>query len=230
MGINKFFVDLNDLEKMVRCPGKHKLVEHNVSAHSFKVSQYGMFFAEIEEQAGVIINWKSLFEKLSSHDIPEIWVSDIPTPIKHFSLELNQMIQHVEESLVDSYIYSEIPIEFQQVFKRRLKNHKDESTEGWILTLSDKLDQFYEAYVEITLGNPVEAYRSMLLNALESILTLGSKLPTSVTYLIDFILPDAFEAIYKADVNVWMRAKEALETYKDTLKKATEVVEMVNRI
>ena len=45
MGIHQFFMSMNDLERIIRCPGRFKFEEHNVAAHSWKVSQYAMFFA-----------------------------------------------------------------------------------------------------------------------------------------------------------------------------------------
>ena len=63
IGIHTFFTRLNDLERIIRCPGHFKFEEHNVAAHSWKVSQYAMFFATLEERGGSPIDWKSLYEK-----------------------------------------------------------------------------------------------------------------------------------------------------------------------
>lgn len=38
MGIHTFFTSLNDLERIVRCPGRYKFEEHNV-AKTFLESQ-----------------------------------------------------------------------------------------------------------------------------------------------------------------------------------------------
>lgn len=63
IGIHKFFTSLNDLERIFRAPGRFKFEEHNVAAHSWKVSQYAMFFGTLEEMNGAKVNWKSLYEK-----------------------------------------------------------------------------------------------------------------------------------------------------------------------
>lgn len=34
MGIHKYFRSLNELERIIRCPGKFKFEEHSVAAHS----------------------------------------------------------------------------------------------------------------------------------------------------------------------------------------------------
>ena len=130
MGIHRFFTSMNDLERIIRCPGKFKFEEHNVAAHSWKVSQYAMFFATIEERNGEVINWKALYEKTINHDFAEVFIGDIKTPVKHASPELKQMVAHVEEKIMEKFIVEEIPEEFQAVFFDRMKEGKDATIEG----------------------------------------------------------------------------------------------------
>ena len=49
MGIHTYFRSLNDLERIIRTPGKFKFEEHSVSAHSWKVVQYAKTLADIED-------------------------------------------------------------------------------------------------------------------------------------------------------------------------------------
>src|SRR5690606_39300467 len=107
MGIHKFFTSLNDLELIIRAPGRFKFEEHNVAAHSWKVSQYALFFATIEERDGQTIDWKSLYEKTINHDFAEVFIGDIKTPVKHASVELKQMLSHVEEKMMEKFILEE---------------------------------------------------------------------------------------------------------------------------
>lgn len=63
---------LSDLEKLIRLPGKFKYFEHNVAAHSFKVTKIAQYLATVEEYHGNEINWKSLYEKALNHDFAEV--------------------------------------------------------------------------------------------------------------------------------------------------------------
>lgn len=39
MGVHQYFKRLSDMERLIRLPGKFKYFEHNVAAHSFKVTK-----------------------------------------------------------------------------------------------------------------------------------------------------------------------------------------------
>lgn len=188
MGIHTFFTSLNDLERIIRAPGRFKFEEHNVAAHSWKVSQYAMFFATIEERAGKTVDWKSLYEKTINHDFAEVFIGDIKTPVKHSSPELKEMIAKVEEGMMEKFILREIPDEFQAVFFDRMKEGKDESTEGRLLELADKLDQFYESFAELKRGNADPEFVKMYRIALKKLINIP--LEASVAYFVDTILHD----------------------------------------
>lgn len=198
IGIHTFFTSLNDLERIIRCPGRFKFEEHNVAAHSWKVSQYAMFFATLEEMNGQTINWKALYEKTINHDFAEVFIGDIKTPVKHASIELNQMLKHVEEKMMEKFIDEEIPVEFQNVFTNRMREGKDASIEGKLLELADKLDQFYEAFAELKRGNTDKEFIYMYQTALEKLLALP--LPTSIEYFSTHILQDAINEETNIDV------------------------------
>ncbi|MER1958263.1 MAG: YfbR-like 5'-deoxynucleotidase [Solibacillus sp.] len=189
IGIHTFFTSLNDLERIIRCPGRFKFEEHNVAAHSWKVSQYAMFFGTLEERAGNEINWKSLYEKTINHDFAEVFIGDIKTPVKHASVELKQMLAHVEEKMMEKFIIEEIPEDLQGIFFERMKEGKDGTIEGRLLEFADKLDQFYESFAELKRGNTDTEFVYMYQTALSKLLLID--LPTSVHYFRNEILTDA---------------------------------------
>ena len=197
---------MNDLERIIRCPGRFKFEEHNVAAHSWKVSQYAMFFATIEEMNGAIINWKSLYEKTINHDFAEVFIGDIKTPVKHASPELKQMISHVEEKMMEKFIFNEIPEEFQEIFFDRMKEGKDATVEGRLLEFADKLDLFYEAFAELKRGNTDKEFVSMYQEGLKKLLVIP--LPSSVDYFKNVILADVITE--KTPVDITALTEEVL--------------------
>ncbi|MBZ5200156.1 HD domain-containing protein [Planomicrobium chinense] len=204
MGIHKFFTSLNDLERIIRAPGRFKFEEHNVAAHSWKVSQYALFFATIEERAGETIDWKSLYEKTINHDFAEVFIGDIKTPVKHSSPELKEMIAKVEEGMMEKFIIREIPEEFQEVFFDRMKEGKDATIEGRLLEMADKLDQFYESFAELKRGNADKEFVAMYRIALKKLLALPLK--ASVTYFREVMLDDVINEDTIIDIKEITRA------------------------
>lgn len=180
-----------------------------MAAHSWKVSQYAMFFATIEEQKGNKINWKSLYEKTINHDFAEVFIGDIKTPVKHASVELKQMLAHVEEKMMEKFILAEIPPEFQATFFDRMKEGKDETIEGRLLEFADKLDQFYESFAELKRGNSDKEFVYMYQSALTKLLQMP--IPNTVTYFREHILKDAINE--ETQINIAVLTKEVLNRY-----------------
>ncbi|MFD1989344.1 YfbR-like 5'-deoxynucleotidase [Paenibacillus nicotianae] len=207
MGIHAYFRSLNELERIIRCPGKFKFEEHSVSAHSWKVVQYAKTLADIEEKHGVTVDWKKLYEITSSHDYGEIFIGDIKTPVKHSSMELRKLIQQVEEGMVQHFIEEHIPEEFKAIFRQQLREGKDESVEGLILEMADKMDQVYEAFAELQRGNTEKEFIVMYRNALVKIKHIDLH---CVDYFLNEILPDMVNEESLSPIDIKRITEEAL--------------------
>ncbi|AZN38710.1 YfbR-like 5'-deoxynucleotidase [Paenibacillus albus] len=207
MGIHMYFRSLNELERIIRCPGKFKFEEHSVAAHSWKVVQYAKTLADIEEKNGAIINWKKLYEITSSHDYGEIFIGDIKTPVKHASPQLRQLIQQVEEGMVHKFIEEHIPDEFKQIFHNQLREGKDGSVEGLILEAADKMDQVYEAFAELQRGNTEKEFVKMYRDALIKIKQIKLH---CVEYFLTSILPDMINDEITSSIDIKRITEEAL--------------------
>lgn len=207
MGIHTYFQSLTDLERIIRCPGKFKFQEHSVSAHSWKVVQYAKTLADIEESHGATIDWKKLYEITSSHDYGEIFIGDIKTPVKHYSLELRAMLQKVEEGMVAHFIDEHIPDEFKATFRRQLREGKDDSIEGKILEVADKMDQIYEAFAELQRGNTEREFITMYRSAIIKIKKINLH---CVDYFLNRILTDMVNEGSKSPVDIAEITKDAL--------------------
>lgn len=188
MGMHEYFKSLSDLEKIYRCPGKFKYEEHSVAAHSFKVTKIAQFLGTVEEQAGNEVDWKALFEKALNHDYTEIFIGDIKTPVKYADPDLRERLANVEESMAHHFIEQEIPKQFQEAYRERFKEGKDDSLEGKILSVADKVDLLYESFGEIQKGNPENLFTEIYEESLGTILAF--KEMESVRYFLSEILPD----------------------------------------
>ncbi|MGO2083101.1 YfbR-like 5'-deoxynucleotidase [Vagococcus sp.] len=188
MGLNEFILGLSNLEMITRAPGFFKFTEHTVAAHSYRVASISQVLADIEEQAGLKIDWKRLYEKALNHDYTERFIGDIKTPVKYANKELRGMLQIVEEKMTAEFISQEIPLEFQEIYERRLCEGKDETLEGQILAVADKVDLLYESFEEIVKNNPEPVYKEMFFEAVKTISSFEHL--ASVRYFFETIYPE----------------------------------------
>lgn len=191
MGLHEFIQGLNNLETIDRAPGYFKYQQHTVAAHSFRVAEIAQMLGDIEEVAGNKIDWQMLYEKSLNHDYTERFIGDIKTPVKYATHELREMLADVESSLTNNFIENEVPKEFQDRYKRRFSEGKDDTLEGKILSVADKLDLIYESYGEIQKGNPSDVFLDMFQESLKTIKKFNDL--ASVQYFIKKILPDLFK-------------------------------------
>ncbi|WP_353422067.1 HD domain-containing protein [Staphylococcus simulans] len=188
MGVHQYFKRLSDLEKLIRLPGKFKYFEHNVAAHSFKVTKIAQYLATVEEHHGNEIDWKSLYEKALNHDFAEVFTGDIKTPVKYASRDLKKLFSQVEEEMVDNFIREEFPEKYQDVYRERLQEGKDDSLEGQILAVADKIDLLYETFGEIQKRNPDSLFFEIYEMSLETIIQFDHLV--SVQDFIENVIPE----------------------------------------
>ncbi|AVQ36793.1 YfbR-like 5'-deoxynucleotidase [Staphylococcus kloosii] len=194
MGVHQYFKRLSDLETLIRLPGKFKYFEHNVAAHSFKVTKIAQYLGTVEEYRGSTVDWKSLYEKALNHDFAEIFTGDIKTPVKYASGELKKLFSQVEEEMVDTFISEEIPEHFQNIYRERLQEGKDDSLEGQILSVADKIDLLYETLGEIQKRNPEPLFFEIYEMSLETIMQFDHLY--SVQDFIEHIIPEMLQEKY----------------------------------
>lgn len=188
MSVHHYFKSLSDLEKIYRCPGKFKFQEHSVASHSFKVTKIAQFLGTVEENSGEHVDWRLLYEKALNHDYAELFTGDIKTPVKYSSKELKRLFNEVEEEMTKKFVDREFPPEYREIYLERLKEGKDETLEGRILAVADKIDLLYESFGEIQKGNPELLFLEIYEEALSTILLFKDM--TCVKYFLDEILPD----------------------------------------
>ena len=188
MGVHQYFKRLSDLEKLIRLPGKFKYFEHNVAAHSFKVTKIAQYLATVEEHHGNTIDWKSLYEKALNHDFAEVFTGDIKTPVKYAKTELKMLFSQVEQDMVDTFINEEIPEPYKDIYRERLQEGKDDSLEGQILSVADKIDLLYETFGEIQKRNPEDLFFEINEHSLETIMQFDHL--SSVQDFIENVIPE----------------------------------------
>lgn len=90
--------------------------------------------------------------------------------------------------MVDHFINEEIPEPYQDIYRKRLQEGKDDSLEGQILSVADKIDLLYETFGEIQKRNPEPLFFEIYEMSLETIMQFDHL--SSVQDFIDNIIPE----------------------------------------
>lgn len=90
--------------------------------------------------------------------------------------------------MVDTFIKEEIPEQYQNVYRERLQEGKDDSLEGQILSVADKIDLLYETFGEIQKRNPEPLFFEIYEMSLETIIQFDHL--HSVKDFIDNVIPE----------------------------------------
>ena len=212
MGMHQFIQGLSNLETLRRAPGFFKYQEHSVTAHSFKVAEIAQMLGDVEELAGNKVNWQMLYEKSLNHDYTERFIGDIKTPVKYATPTLRQMLADVEATMTENFIKNEIPHDFQDRYRRRLSEGKDETLEGQILSVADKIDLLYEGFGEIEKGNPEQVFLDIYSESLSTILQFKNR--PSVRYFLDEVLPDMLDEKFASRDQLAKLTKETMAEHE----------------
>ncbi|GEK38808.1 hydrolase [Lacticaseibacillus casei] len=212
MGMHQFIQGLSNLETLRRAPGFFKYQEHSVAAHSFKVAEIAQMLGDIEELAGNKVNWQMLYEKSLNHDYTERFIGDIKTPVKYATPTLRHMLADVEATMTENFIKNEIPRDFQDRYRRRLSEGKDETLEGQILSVADKIDLLYEGFGEIEKGNPEQVFLDIYSESLSTILQFRNR--PSVRYFLEEVLPDMLDEKFASRDQLAKLTKETMAEHE----------------
>ena len=90
--------------------------------------------------------------------------------------------------MVDHFINEEIPEQYQSIYRERLQEGKDDSLEGQILSVADKIDLLYETFGEIQKRNPEPLFFEIYEMSLETIMQFDHL--NSVQDFIENIIPE----------------------------------------
>jgi putative hydrolase of HD superfamily len=212
MGMHQFIQGLSNLETLRRAPGFFKYQEHSVAAHSFKGAEIAQMLGDVEELAGNKVNWQMLYEKSLNHDYTERFIGDIKTPVKYATPTLRHMLADVEATMTENFIKNEIPRDFQDRYRRRLSEGKDETLEGQILSVADKIDLLYEGFGEIEKGNPEQVFLDIYSESLSTILQFRNR--PSVRYFLEEVLPDMLDEKFASRDQLAKLTKETMAEHE----------------
>lgn len=127
-------------------------VPDNVAEHSFYVALLTHALCTIANevfQRGVPT--EKIVAAALFHDAPEVFVSDIPTPVKHHNPEILQQFRAIERMAAER-MFNMVPDNLKHVYKPLLRKDEDPDVYKWIKA-ADLLDAYLKCVSELQTGN-----------------------------------------------------------------------------
>lgn len=139
--LGNYLSNINNLRNLTRYQAAPRVSSESVAEHSFFVAAYVLKLYDFYE-----FNLEKALRMALLHDFNEVFISDVPFPIKSKYKGLNKELEKVEYEVNCEHISKE--------FAEEMKEFNDMSTaEGIIVELSDVLSVVSYSKHEIGLGN-----------------------------------------------------------------------------
>lgn len=163
-GVYEFLHYITNLDVIERWSGNHNLVPDNDATHSFRVSALSLFNGLLERErfGKTDIDVYRLVGKAVLHDMSEFLGGDPSSLLKGKSSEIHNAFKQYEQEVALSMVHK-LPAWFHEELTDFMVNSKDDTYEGELLDIADKIDALIKSNLEMR-NNPhyAETYYSQL--------------------------------------------------------------------
>ncbi|MEK5205288.1 YfbR-like 5'-deoxynucleotidase [Bacillus sp. FSL R10-2789] len=161
------------LGDIIRYNNRPKIKHENVAEHTFYVSATVLKVCQMYN-IDDMTKLKAL-EFATVHDIPEIFLGDVPFDTKVDNPELREILERAEEASLDK----NLP-EFSAAYKQFLEEEKKETVAYLITKLADTVSVLQYSNRELELGNQTAQMKSINTGAQERVAKLIGKLEAAI--------------------------------------------------
>ena len=184
--MSRFIDNILMMDTIRRWKGRFNTIDDNDATHAFRAASLGLFNGLIEaKKYGVPIDTAEVVSRLLCHDLVEGTTGDVLGPVKHATPVTAAAFEAYErtegEALIDL-----LPLSMRQEFHRFVVEAKDETYEGQMVDVVDKLDALIKMNMERKL-NGVE-YETGYRAQLKKVQTVYEN--PSVVFFLAYVLHD----------------------------------------
>lgn len=162
--MSHFIENVLMMDTIRRWKGRFNTIDDNDATHAFRAASLGIFNGLIEsEKYGVTIDIEEVVSRLLCHDLVEGTTGDVLGPVKHATPVTAAAFEAYERAEGETLI-NNLPEDIRAPFRRFVVEAKDETYEGQMVDVIDKLDALIKMNMERKL-NGVEyetGYRAQL--------------------------------------------------------------------
>lgn len=154
-----FFAYLNRLKGIERWGLMRNWDNENVAEHSWTTAIYAFTLATIgNEVYGKNVRTDLVVFDALFHDITEVFLMDIPTPVKNISPEMRALFRQAE-TMFSKQLIKMLPPELQSSYKPFVMGSNETEVRKYVKA-ADKLDAYLKCVDEIRMGNHAEFGRA----------------------------------------------------------------------
>lgn len=184
---NEFINAVLYMDRIKRWSGKLSFYPDNDATHMFRTSAMGYFLSEYEN---IKFNTENdtylVVGKILLHDLIEYITSDFPSPIKKKTTELANAFERYENVVAEDLVEC-TPLFLRPIIEKVLLEPKDETKEGQLVDIVDKMDPLLKSLKEVHLH--VDSYKETYEQQLYKLQSQYSD-KHSVQYFLGMILPN----------------------------------------
>ncbi|WP_114571315.1 YfbR-like 5'-deoxynucleotidase [Exiguobacterium flavidum] len=162
--MSRFIDNVMMMDTIRRWKGRFNTIDDNDATHAFRAASLGLFNGLIESKKyGVAVDTAEVVSRLLCHDLVEGVTGDVLGPVKHATPVTGAAFEAYERAESEALIKL-LPDIMQRDFHRFLAEAKDDTYEGLMVDVADKLDALIKMNMERKL-NGVEyetGYRAQL--------------------------------------------------------------------
>ncbi|MDQ6418360.1 HD domain-containing protein [Paenibacillus sp. LHD-117] len=153
-GVRQFLDHILNLDLIERWGGSFNLIPDNDATHSFRVAAMSLFngLLEAERFGQKNIDLYRLLGKSIMHDIVEGVSGDVASPIKKSSAIVREAFERYEQEVARKMV-EQLPPFFHEEMMDFLVNAKDDTYEGELVDIADKIDALIKSNLEMR-NNP----------------------------------------------------------------------------
>ncbi|MHA6483268.1 YfbR-like 5'-deoxynucleotidase [Paenibacillus sp. strain BS8-2] len=153
-GVRQFLDHILNLDLIDRWGGSFNLIPDNDATHSFRVAAMSLWNGLLEKErfGQQNIDLYRLLGKSIMHDIVEGVSGDVASPIKKSSAVVREAFERYEQEVARNMV-EQLPEFFHEEMMDFLVNAKDDTYEGVLVDVGDKLDALIKSNLEMR-NNP----------------------------------------------------------------------------
>ena len=144
----RFIENVMRMDSVRRWKGRFNTIDDNDAIHGFRAAALGMFSGLLErEKYDVDVDVAELVARLLCHDLVEGVTGDVLGPVKHSTQETGAAFEAYERAESERLL-GLLPKYMQPAFRRYMADSKDDTYEGMLVDMMDKLDALIKMNME----------------------------------------------------------------------------------